>query len=40
MNNQYRYFGQTLTLGMAQELIQELFAGHDSSKTGHHEICG
>lgn len=27
MNNQYKYFGQSLTPNIAQELIQELFAG-------------
>ena len=32
MNNQYRYFGQTLTPGMAQELIQELFAGRTAQR--------
>ena len=32
MNNRYRYFQQTLTPGIAQELIQELFTGQTAQK--------
>ncbi len=32
MNNQYKYFGRTLTPGIAEELIQELFTGQTVQK--------
>lgn len=32
MNNQYEHFGQTLTPDIAQELIQELFAGQTAQR--------
>ena len=32
MNDQYKYFEQHLTLGIAQKLIHELFAGQTVQK--------